>query len=66
MSAQIQFDLFNELSELEIVKKELEDVKTRSENVRRGLFARHNALAKMYIELKDRLDSMEAKQHGKR
>lgn len=62
---QIQLDLFNELSEIEIVKKELEDVRTRSENVRRGLFARHNELAKMYIELKERCDTIEAKIYTK-
>lgn len=54
MNAQIQFDLFNELSEIDLLKKELEEVKTSSENVRKGIFARHNALAKLYMDLYDK------------
>jgi len=38
------------------VKQELADIKLRNENVRKGIFARHNELAKMYIQLKDELD----------
>lgn len=52
----IQFDLFEEISDIDILKKDLAEVKERNENVRKGLFARHNELAKLYIQLKDELD----------
>ena len=52
MSA-VQLKLFEETSELDMLRAELAEVKSRSENVRRGLFARHDALSKLYIELKD-------------
>ncbi len=57
MSA-VQLKLFEETSELDMLRAELAEVKSRSENVRRGLFARHDALSKLYIELKDELDEI--------
>lgn len=54
----VQLDLFEELSDVDILRKELADVKQRSENVRRGIFARHNELAKLFVELKDEVDKL--------
>ncbi len=54
----VQLDLFEELSEVDILRKELADVKQRSENVRRGIFARHNELSKLFLELKDEIDKL--------
>lgn len=54
----VQLDLFEELSEVDILRRELADVKQRSENVRRGIFARHNELSKLFLELKDEIDKL--------
>jgi hypothetical protein len=60
--AAIQLKLFEETSELDMLRAELAEVKARSENVRRGLFARHNELSKLYIELKEELDGLKKHQ----
>ena len=54
----VQLELFEEFSETDLLRKELADVKQRGENVRRGIFARHNELAKLFIELKDEVDKL--------
>jgi hypothetical protein len=58
----IQLKLFEETTEIDILKAELADVKARSENVRRGLFARHSELSRLYIELKEELESVKRNQ----
>lgn len=54
----IQLDLFRELSEVDILRKELEEVRSRNENVRKGIFARHNELAKLYLELSEKVEKL--------
>lgn len=50
----IQYDLFKtkEQCEWEALLKELEETKKSADKVRKGIFARHNELAKMFLELK--------------
>lgn len=43
----IQLDMFRN-SEMDQIKEELKVTRQRTDNIRRGLFARHNELAKMY------------------
>lgn len=57
----MQLDLFEEFSDIDMLRKELAEVRIRNENVRKGLFARHNELAKLYIELNDRITNLEQK-----
>ncbi len=52
----VQLDLFQEKSEVDLLREELKEVRSRSENVRRGLFARHNELAKLYCIQKEEFD----------
>jgi len=54
----IQLDLFQELSEIEILRQELADVRARNENVRKGIFARHNELAKLYVQLSEKVETL--------
>jgi hypothetical protein len=54
----IQLDLFRELSEVDILRKELEEIRSRNENVRKGIFARHNELAKLFIELSEKVEKL--------
>ena len=56
MSAQIeQLDFFEQL-QLDSLKREMKKVRETSENVRRGLFARHNELAKMFLAQQQEID----------
>lgn len=53
MSAQL--DIFEEVN-ISILKDELKKVKDSSDNVRKGLFARHNELAKMFLAQQQEID----------
>jgi len=63
MNAQLELI---EQSELELIKCEMKKVKESSENVRKGLFARHNELAKMYLEQKEELEKIKALIYGQK
>lgn len=51
MSLNIQYDLFHETDELSEIRRELAAVQQSSENVRKGLFARHKKLETAINEL---------------
>ncbi len=55
----IQLDLFQEYSEDEELRREVKKLHESSEKVRRGIFARHNELSKLYLELNYRLEIIE-------
>ncbi len=56
----IQLDFFHEeLTEVEILREEVRQLRLSNEKVRKGLYARHGELAKLYIELNDRLNILE-------
>jgi hypothetical protein len=57
----MQLDLFEEFSDVDILRKELAEIRQRNENVRKGIFARHNELARLYIELNDKVNKLEQK-----
>lgn len=65
MAALIQLDLFEEPSELLEMRQELDAVKIKHENVRKGLFARDqqhdraiNELLNMILSLQEELSSV--------
>lgn len=55
----IQLDFLQPLTEVEILREEVRQCRASNDKVRKGLFARHNELAKLYIETKTRLDILE-------
>jgi len=57
----MQLDLFEEFTDVDLLRKELAEIRTRNENVRKGIFARHNELARLYIELNDKVNKLEQK-----
>jgi hypothetical protein len=57
----MQLDLFEEFSDVDILRKELAEIRTRNENVRKGIFARHQELSKLYIQLNERVEKLEQK-----
>ncbi len=54
----LQLKLFEETTEVDILRAELAEARARSENVRKGIFARHNELAKLYIQLKEEIETI--------
>ncbi len=50
-----QLDLFP-LTEIDRLNKKLLEQQSTTDNLRRGIFARHDVLFKMYNELKNELD----------
>jgi hypothetical protein len=58
MAYQLKF-FEEEKTELEYIREDMKCVKESSEKVRRGVFARHNKLARQYVELSERLQIIE-------
>lgn len=56
MTALYQMNMFKDKDD--ILLDEIRSIKETSDKVRKGLFARHNELAKMYIELRNEMDSI--------
>jgi len=58
---ELQFDLFRsaEETELDTLRKTIEDIKKSSDKVRKGTYARLNEVAKECQELKSRLEIIE-------
>lgn len=56
----IQLDFFQDLSDLDIIRDELKAVKESNDKVRKGMFARHNELAKMMMDINERLAIIES------
>jgi hypothetical protein len=54
----LQFDMFEDNTEMGALRRELEAVHSELSNVRRGLFARHGQLAGLYLELKKELEDI--------
>jgi len=52
-----QLELFP-LNEVEKLAIEVKKVKESSDNVRKGIFARHNNLAKMYMDLHKKYEEL--------
>lgn len=52
---EMELDLFN-LTETELIRVDMAKLRRELSNVRRGLFARHEELLKMYCEAKDEIE----------
>lgn len=61
MAVQVQFDLFKETTDVDIMKAEVESLKESLGNVRRGIFARHNEMAKLILAQQEELDFLKVK-----
>lgn len=55
----IQLDMFESNDELSMMKRENKLLRDSMDNLRKGLFARHNALDKRWIDTNKRLDFIE-------
>lgn len=61
MSAVIQFDLFHEVTEMDVVRAEVNALKESQDKVRNGMFARHSALWKLIMELQKEIEELKIK-----
>ncbi len=61
MAVKIQYDFFEkeEETELKALQEAFDEVRKSTDKVRKGLFARHNELAKMYVDLHNRMEIIE-------
>ena len=60
----IQLDIFEDVN-VTTLKEEMKKVRETSENVRKGLFARHNELAKMFLAQQQEIDYLKELIKGK-
>lgn len=58
MALQLEF-FSEEKSYLEYLREDIKDVRESNNKVRRSLFAKHDELAKSYIDLHKRLEMLE-------
>lgn len=54
----LQLDLFPQ-DENDIMRLEINKIRESTDKVRRGLFARHGELAKLYLDVNERLSIIE-------
>lgn len=54
----VQADLFN-LSDFEILRGEIRSLEKTTDNVRRGIFVRHEELAKKYLEQREEIEKLQ-------
>ena len=59
--ANIQYDLFQETTDVDVLKAELKANKDTIDNVRRGLFARHNDMFKLLMQQKEQIEILNEK-----
>lgn len=55
----IQLDLFEEVTESDMLRQEIFKVRETTDKTRKSLFARHGELAKKYMDLQERLAILE-------
>ncbi len=55
-----QFDLFEENTEICFLRKDIEDIKKKGDNLRKGLFFRHHELEKTMYEIKEEIQQLKA------
>lgn len=61
MNAQVQFDLFKETTDEDVLRAEVAALKASHDAVRKGTFARLGALTKLVLEQQKELDYLRMK-----
>jgi len=54
----MQLNLFEDNSEMGLIKQEINEIRKASHNVRRGIFSRHHELEKMILDLKEDIGNL--------
>jgi hypothetical protein len=58
MTHKIQLDLFIEEDEISLLRKEMKELSLQQERFKRALYARHNDLSRLCLELKEENDAL--------
>lgn len=58
MQANVQYELFEANDDMSILQKEIVELRLQQNNVRRGIFARHDELAKLYVTQQNEIDRL--------
>lgn len=53
-----QLDFFSENTDVCFLRRDIEELKKRSDSLRKGIFFRHNDLEKLVFELKDEINKL--------
>jgi hypothetical protein len=61
MQANIQYELFETNDDISLLQKEMSELRVSQNNLRKGLFARHNDLSKLYMRQQDELEKLKLK-----
>lgn len=61
MTAQVQFDLFEETTEQDVLKADLEELKQSHHAVRKKLFGNISSLSKMVLDQQAEIDFLKVK-----
>jgi hypothetical protein len=56
----LQYHLFEENSEICLLKREVEEIKHGCDNVRKGIFARHNEMMKLLMKQQEEIDQLKS------
>ena len=56
--AAIQLDLFEEVTEISMLRKEIDLLHQSNDNVRKGLFARLNAMGELVLKQQAEIDKL--------
>lgn len=59
MALHLQYELFETKSQDEIYLEQIEEIRESCHKVRKGIFAKHGELAKLYMDLSYRLSILE-------
>lgn len=66
MMVAIQYDFFEEKSDLNDLKKEVTEIRKSADNVRRGIFARHGELMKLILKQQQEIEELKDWINGQR
>ncbi len=64
MQANIQYELFESNDDIAIVQKEIIELRVAQNNLRKGLFARHNDLSRLYMRQQEEIERLKVKVHS--
>lgn len=55
---QSQLDLFDNPTEAEELRREIQELRKRNDSLRKGLFARHNELFRLYLDQQKEIENL--------
>lgn len=66
MGSEVQLNLFGNNDPISLLMQEIELLKEQNNNVRKGLFARHNELAKLVLKQQEEIDALKSSMYSEK